>query len=83
MVTMTRYETIVNLGDNFIKLMGKSLIPVHVLDWKVYYEAYLKQAEAVTRQYGKPKKTLAAALTAETYSISERSMFNVIAFMEG
>ena len=80
---MTRYETILNLGDNFIKLMGKSLIPVHVLDWKVYYEAYLKQAEITAKEYGKPKKTLAAALTAETYSISERSMFNVIAFMEG
>ena len=80
---MTRYETIVNLGDNFIKLMGKSLIPVHVLDWKVYYEGYLKEAGAVQKRYGKPKKTLAACLAAENYSISERSMFNIIAFMEG
>jgi len=80
---MTRYETIVSLGDNFVKLMGKSLIPVHLLDYKVYYEGYLKQAEAIFKQYGKPKKTLAAALTAETFGISERSMFTIIAFMEG
>jgi len=63
--------------------MGKSLIPVHVLDWKVYYEPYLKQTETVTSQYGKLKKTPAADLTAETYSVSESSMFTVIAFMEG
>ena len=72
---MTRYETITNLGDNFIKLMGKSLIPIHILDWKVYYEAYLKESESL-------KKTQAASNVAESYKISERTMFNIIAFME-
>ena len=80
---MTRYETINNLGDNFVKLMGKSLIPVHVLDWKVYYEAYLKQSDLICREFGKPKKTRAAGITAAMYNISDRTMYNVIAFMEG
>jgi hypothetical protein len=80
---MTRYETIINLGDDFIKLMGKSLIPVHVLDWKVYYEAYLKETELQRQRTGKTRKTLAACMVAETYSISERNVFNIIAFMEG
>ena len=80
---MTRYETITNLGDNFIKLMGKSLIPVHILDWKVYYEDYLKQADLLFKEYGKTKKTRAAGITAATFNISDRSMFSIIAFMEG
>ena len=80
---MTRYETIQSLGDNFIKLMGKGLVPTHILDWKVYYEAYLKEANVLTLHRGKRNKTRAASNVAENYKISERSMFNVIAFMEG
>ena len=80
---MTRYETIINLGEDFVKLMGKSLVPVHILDWKVYYEAFLKETELQLKRTGKARKTLAACMVAETYGISERSMCNVIAFMEG
>ena len=80
---MTRYETIQSLGDNFIKLMGKGLVPTHILDWKVYYEAYLKEADLLTLHRVKRNKTRAACNVAENYKISERSMFNVIAFMEG
>jgi len=80
---MTRYETINSLDDNFIKLMGKGLIPVHILDWKVYYEAYLKQAELLFKEHGKPKKTKATGITAAMYNISDRTLFSVIAFMEG
>ncbi|MXN91294.1 hypothetical protein GR160_08635 [Flavobacterium sp. Sd200] len=80
---MTRYETITALGDNFIKLMGKSLVPVHLLDWKVYYEAYLKELECQKKYFKKVRKTAVVATVADNYNISERSMFNVIAFMEG
>jgi hypothetical protein len=80
---MTRYETINSLGDNFVKLMSKSLIPVHVLDWKVYYEAYLKQSDLLLKEFGKSKKTKAAGITAAMYNISDRTIYNVIAFMEG
>jgi beta-xylosidase len=80
---MTRYETILGLGDDFMKLMGRNLIPVHILDWKVYYEAYLKETEMLQVKYGKPKKTRAAGIVADNYKISERSIFTIIAFMEG
>mgnify|MGYP000867908012 CR=1 FL=1 len=80
---MTRYETILSLGDNFIKLMGKSIIPVHILDWKVYYEAYLKETNYHQKHFKKVRKTHMAQLVAENYNITERTMFNVIAFMEG
>lgn len=79
---MNRYETILNLGETFMKLMGKGLMPVHILDWKVYYEAYLKEMEYQQKNFKKPRKTHAAGCAAEQYGITERTMFNVIAFME-
>ena len=79
---MTRYETLLSLGDSLIKLIGKNIIPVHVLDWKVYYEAYLKETEALQKTNGKIKKTRAAGNVADNYKISERNMFKIIAFME-
>lgn len=80
---MTRYETILSLGDDFIKLMGKNIIPVHILDWKVYYEAYLKEKDVLEKTYGKNKKTRAATVVADTFKISERNIFKIIAYMEG
>jgi hypothetical protein len=82
-MAMTRYETIQGLGDDFMKLMARNIIPVHILDWKVYYEAYLKEAEALNTRYTKRQKTIAARIVADEYKISPRTMFNVIAFMEG
>lgn len=79
---MNRYETIVSLGENFMKLMGKNLIPIHILDWKVYYEAYLKEMEYQKKHFKKPRKTHAAGVVAEQYKITERTMFNIISFME-
>jgi len=63
--------------------MGKGLVPVHILDWKVYYEAYLKHSDILLKEFGKTKKTKAAGITAATFNISDRSMFSIIAFMEG
>ena len=82
-MAMTRYETITSLGDDFMKLMGKNLIPVHILDWKVYYEAYVKELEALSNRYNSGQKTIAARIVADEYRISQRTIFTVIAFMEG
>lgn len=80
---MTRYQTITALGDDFMKLMAKSLIPVHVLDWKVYYEAYLLEWQEQKKTFKKVGKTNVAATVAVRFKISERTMFTIIAFMEG
>ena len=80
---MTRYEILLNLGENFVKLVGKNLIPVHLLDWKVYYEAYLKETEYHKKHFKKVRKTHMIQLIAENYNITERTMFNVVSFMEG
>lgn len=83
MVILTRYEHITGLGDVFLKLIAQGFIPTHILDWKVYYEAYLTEAETLKKQHGRSKKTRAAGNVADTYKISERCMFSIIAFMEG
>ena len=79
---MTRYETITGLGDDLVKLIGKRLIPVHILDWKVYYEAYLKETESLQKSFGKPKTTEAVETIAAQYDLSRRSMFYIVSFME-
>lgn len=50
---MTRYETINSLGAEFMKLTGKGLIPLHILDWKVYYESYLEEMDYQRRHFKK------------------------------
>ena len=81
-MVMTRYETITALGDDFVKLISKGLVPVHLLDWKVYYEAYLRESEKQRLKHGKVRKTHVACTIADDFKISERSIFTVIAFME-
>lgn len=80
---MTRYQTILNLNDTFVKLIGTGLIPVHLLDWKVYYEAYLQELEKQKRALYKIKKTDAVESVAENFDVSRRQMFYIISFMEG
>lgn len=79
---MTRYQTITNLGDSFLSLMGKGIIPVHLLDWKVYYEAYLTYLKDERKSFIKVRKREVVATVAAHYNISERMLFKVIAFME-
>jgi len=79
---MTRYETIQQLGEEFITLISKGFIPIHLLDWKVYYEAYLKETDLRKQRQAKVRKTHVACAIADEYNISERTMFTVIAFMQ-
>ncbi len=80
---MTRYETILNLGDNFIELVQQKLIPVHLPAWKGYYEAYLDEKKASMSSRVRVSKTEIASNIAGRFNITERTLYNVIAFMEG
>lgn len=79
---MTRYQTITSLGDNLLKLVNKRLIPIHILDWKVYYEAYLAEKESSAKSRIKTNKTQIIYNLAGHFDITERTLYNVIAFME-
>lgn len=78
---MTRYQTILSLGNAFTVLIGKGIIPVHLLDWKVYYEAYLAQKELEEKKATR-KKTEAVETVAVHYDISRRHLFQIIKYME-
>lgn len=80
---MTRYETIVNLGDEFLKLINTGIIPVTILDWKVYYEKYNQQFEIQKRSFRRPSKHEAMHMAALHFDISKRHMERVVTFMEG
>ena len=80
---MTRYDTILSLGDEFMHLVRQKLIPVHVPHWKVYYEAWLKEKEMSLNSANRISKTQAASNVAGHFDITERTLYNVIAFMEG
>ncbi len=59
---------------NFLILLRKGVIPLAVLDKKVYYEYYLNQQQKVNRPQ-------AITNTAEEYHVSERTIIRAIDFM--
>lgn len=79
---MTRYDYIISLGDNTLKLIAKSLVPLHILDWKVYYEAYLNELDLQKKNTGKVKKEDAVLNVTATYDIGRRQLYNIIKFWE-
>ncbi len=78
---MTTYEKIISLGDEFISLINHSIVPIHILDWKVYYEAYLMQKELLKNE-SKGKKEEAVNITTAKYDLSRRTMYRIIKYME-
>ena len=71
------YELIKKSEDDilFLHLLKKGLIPISVLDKKVYYERFLKER-------GFNSKAQAITNTAEEYNVSERTIRRAIAFMK-
>ena len=79
---MSRYEILTTNEKIVLKFLANNLMPVHILDWKVYYEAYLVNLKATEKESGKPRKNEAIETVAAHYDISRRTMYAVIAFME-
>ena len=73
---MTIYEILKVFENdlNFLILLRKGVIPLAVLDKKVYYEYYLNQQQMVN-------KSQAITNTAEEYHVSERTIIRAIDFM--
>lgn len=72
---MTTYETIIKQEQNILNLISIGVVPVQILDWKVYYEAYLEEINRV-------KKSEAVMIVGAKYDISCRMMYYIIKFME-
>lgn len=73
---MTIYEILKVFENdlNFLILLRKGVIPLAVLDKKVYYEYYLNQQQMVN-------KSQAITNTAEEYHVSEKTIIRAINFM--
>ncbi len=73
---MTAYSAIKKLENdiNFLILLRRGVIPLSILDKKVYYEFYINELKTVN-------KTQAIANTAEEYKVSERTIIRAVDFM--
>ena len=71
------YELIKQTEDEilFLNLLRKGLIPISVMDKKVYYEHYLNERK-------KNGKMQAITNTAEEYNVSERTIRRALEVME-
>ena len=74
---ITIYEILNVFEDdlNFLLLLKKGVIPLSVLDKKVYYEYYLNQKKTTN-------KAQSITNTAEEYKVSERTIIRAIDFMD-
>ena len=72
---MNRYEIICKLDKDFLILINKGLIPVHLLAWKTIYETYLKEIK-------NNKKTVTYLYLADYYNLSEVHIQRIISFMK-
>ncbi|MGQ2984011.1 hypothetical protein [Flavobacterium sp.] len=79
---MTRYETIRGMGDRLTALVSLGVIPIHIAYWKIYYEEYVKELDAGIKS-GRAEKSMIADVVADKYGITRRTVYNIIAFMEG
>ena len=73
---MTTYEILISFENNlsFLNLLKKGVIPLSVLDKKVYYEYYLNERKTTN-------KAQSITNTSEEYKVSERTIIRAIDFM--
>jgi hypothetical protein len=65
---------ICKLDKDFILLINKGLLPVHLLAWKTIYEAYKYQIQ-------ENKKMVTYLFLADFFNLSETQIRNIIKFM--
>ena len=74
METVTRYDYILNMNGDLITLVRIGLTPIHLLDWKVIYETYLRVKQTDTRSFIQD--------VANEYDITRKTVYNIIKYME-
>jgi hypothetical protein len=67
----TRYDAIVELGEDFIKLIRLGLMPASLLGWRQIYEYYLEEC--------KTQKSKASVIkTANEFGLKQRQVYTII-----
>ena len=73
---MTNYEFLKNIDEAlYYELINRGVIPINVMTYKTIYESFLSELK-------KNKKSVAITFCADKYSVTERTIRNVIKFME-
>lgn len=74
---MTVHQILLSMENdlNYLTLLKRGVIPLSVLDKKVYYEFYINELKSTVH------KAQAITNTAEEYHVSERTIIRAIAFM--
>ena len=80
---MALIEILKENEDNqlFLSLMRVGVIPLSIMDRKVYYEYYMAQCEDL-KKLTKSYKMLAVQNTMDEYHISQTTVYNSIKLME-
>lgn len=78
-VVETRYETIINMKGDFVKLVTQGIIPSHLLGWKTIYERYKKASE---EENNAGKSQIVSDIALE-FDLQRRQIYNIIKYMGG
>lgn len=72
---MTNYDFLKKIETKtFYEFINRGIIPIHIMDYLTIYERYLKELE-------KHKKSVCITFCADEYNVKERTIYNIIKFM--
>lgn len=73
---MENYEFIKSIPqDQFLQMVRRGIIPVHIMDWITMYEFYLNELKS-------NEKRISLQSAVEYYNCSEVTMYRIIKFMK-
>lgn len=72
---MNNYTFIKSINEKlYLELIKRGVIPIHIMDYVLIYETYLKELE-------KNKATVSVTYISEKFNCSESKIWNIIKFM--
>lgn len=72
---MNNYTFIKSINEKlYLELIKRGVIPIHIMDYVLIYETYLKELE-------NNKPTVSVTYISEKFNCSESKIWNIIKFM--
>lgn len=72
---MNNYTFIKSINEKlYLELIKRGVIPIHIMDYVLIYETYLKELE-------NNKPTISVTYISEKFNCSESKIWNIIKFM--
>lgn len=71
----TNYEFLNKIDQSlYLELIKRGVIPINIMTYRTIYDAYLNELD-------KNKKSVAITFCAEKYNVTEKTIYNIINFM--